>query len=267
MALSRPTSLFALLACALATLAVARPTHAAATASATKCTEATDVKAESFDADYKSNTTQLRNVVISQCDIRVEAKHASATGLNFDNTRWTFDGDVRVNVENRGSLRSDQAVVDFRNNQIAKVTITGAPAEFEQRQAEANMTARGHAGEIIYDVGPGTVRLSKDAWLKYGATEMKGCSLIYNIRLENVQGGTQPCGGTEQVQTPNERVHIRITPKQKNPATPPKTDGATPPSGSSSAPATPPSGTSNAPAAPTPGAAPSPSTTTTPRTP
>lgn len=219
-------------------LGLAHSAAAAATGTAAnKCTEATDVKAESFDADYKGNTTQLRNVVISQCDIRVEAKRASATGLSFDNTRWTFDGDVRINVENRGTLRSNQAVVDFRNNQISKVTITGAPAEFEQRQTEATMTARGHAGEIVYDVGPGTVRLANDAWLKYGTTEMKGCTLIYNIRQENVQGGTQPCG-SEEVQTgtrPGERVHIRIQPKPKTPAAPKnesdaKSDGtATPP--------------------------------------
>jgi lipopolysaccharide transport protein LptA len=208
---------------------------AATGTAANKCTEATDVKAESFDADYKSNTTQLRNVVISQCDIRVEAKHASATGLNFDNTRWTFDGDVRVNVENRGSLRSDQAVVDFLNNQISKVTITGSPAEFEQRQAETATTARGHAGEIVYEVGPGTVRLANDAWLKYGTTEMKGCTLIYNIRQENVQGGTQPCGSA-QVQTPNERVHIRIQPKQKTPAQPQKSEPDAKPSGATGAP-------------------------------
>jgi hypothetical protein len=93
---------WALLAALAMALALVHTASAAATGPVNKCTEATDVKAESFDADYKSNTTQLRNVVISQCDIRVEAKHASATGLNFDNTRWTFDGDVRVNVENRG---------------------------------------------------------------------------------------------------------------------------------------------------------------------
>jgi lipopolysaccharide transport protein LptA len=211
----------ALLGGVAAALLLVHTASAAATgAPINKCTEATDVKAESFDADYKSNTTQLRNVVISQCDIRVEAKHASATGLNFDNTRWTFDGDVRVDVENRGSLRSNQAVVDFQNNQISKVTITGNPAEFEQRQTDAAMTARGHADEIVYDVGPGTVRLANDAWLKYGTTEMKGCTLIYNIRQENVQGGTQPCGSA-QVQTPNERLHIRIQPKQKTPASTP----------------------------------------------
>jgi lipopolysaccharide export system protein LptA len=153
--------------------------------------------------------------VISQCDIRLEAQHASATGLNFDNARWTFDGDVRVDVENRGSLRSDRAVVDFQNSQISKVTINGSPAEFEQRQNDTNMVARGRAGEIVYEVIAGTVRLANDAWLKYGTTEMKGSSLVYNIRQENVQGASQPGD--------SERVHIRISPKKApTPASPPK---------------------------------------------
>lgn len=215
----RPSSLRAVRVLALAApLALASATHADAAAGPTptgSCNEPIDVNAKSFDADYKGNTTQLRNVVISQCDIRLEAQHASATGLNFDNARWTFDGDVRVDVENRGSLRSDRAVVDFQNSQISKVTINGSPAEFEQRQNDTNMVARGRAGEIVYEVIAGTVRLANDAWLKYGTTEMKGSSLVYNIRQENVQGASQPGD--------SERVHIRISPKKApTPASPPK---------------------------------------------
>jgi lipopolysaccharide transport protein LptA len=215
----RPSSLRTLRRLAwVAPLALACATHAGAAAGPgpEKCNEPIDVNAKSFEADYKGSTTQMRNVVISQCDIRVEAEHASATGLNFDNTRWTFDGDVKVDVENRGSLRSDRAVVDFQNSQIAKVTINGSPAEFEQRENEKtndkNMVARGHAGEIVYEVGPGTVRLANDAWLKYGTTEMKGSSLLYNIRQENVQGASRPGD--------SERVHIRISPKTTPPPAP-----------------------------------------------
>jgi lipopolysaccharide transport protein LptA len=201
---ARP-ALVALLAAAFTQLAAVRTDAAANSSARSRCTEDIEVKADSFDAD--SNTTQLKNVVISQCDIRVEANRASATGLNFDNTRWTFEGDVRIDVENRGSLRSEHAVVEFQNNQIAKATITGSPAEFEQHQTGTDQMARGRAGEIVYDVGPGTVQLAKDAWLKYGATEVKGSSLVYNIREEHVQGTSRPGD--------NQRVQLRIKPKQK----------------------------------------------------
>jgi lipopolysaccharide export system protein LptA len=241
MARSRPSSLPGAGAALLALLALMPGQYAGAAGPAglqNKCTEDIDLKAESVLADYKANTTKLQNVVISQCDIRVEARQASATGLNFDNTRWTFDGDVRIDVENRGSLRSKQAVVEFQNNQISKATITGTPAEFEQRQVQSDLMARGHAGEIVYDVGPGTVRLANDAWLKYGTTEMKGSSLVYNIREEHVEGKARPGD--------NERVHIRISPKQKAPVAAPKnevdpksTGSATPAPATPAAPRTP----------------------------
>ncbi|HEU4626040.1 MAG TPA: LptA/OstA family protein [Steroidobacteraceae bacterium] len=234
MALSplRPSSLRAWRLAFAAPLALAFVSHAGAAANAPaaapgKCNEPINVDAKTFDVDYKENTTQLRNVVISQCDIRVQAEHASATGLNFDNARWTFDGAVKVDVENRGNLRSDRAVVDFENSQISKVTIIGSPAEFEQRQNDTNMVARGRAGEIVYEVGAGTVRLVNDAWLKYGTTETAAPSLVYNIRQEQVQGVSQPgqSGG---------RVHIRISPKK--PTAPPKSS----PNDAGAKPATPP---------------------------
>lgn len=210
MARSRPRSNLPL-ACAAALLGLAS-THGTSAAGlagdSDKCNDPIDVSAASVDGDVKNNTTQWNNVVVTQCAIRVEAKTARATGLNSDNTRWTFDGDVRINVEKRGNLRSSQAIVDVRNNQISKATITGSPAEFEQRNDETNVVTRGHAGEIVYEVGAGTVRLTDDAWLRYGTTDMKGSSFVYSIRDEKVQAGSQPGASN------NERVHIRITPKK-----------------------------------------------------
>jgi lipopolysaccharide transport protein LptA len=193
-----------------------------------KCNDPIDVNADSADVDYKNNTTKWNNVVISQCDIRVEARHASATGLNSASTRWTFDGDVRINVEKRGQLRSNQAVVDVQNDQIAKATITGSPAEFEQHNSETNITTRGHAGEIVYEVGPGTVQLRDNAWLSNGSTDMKGSTVVYDIRQEKVRAASEPGG--------NERVHIRISPKQQPGADAPKNPPPKPPEGNDAAP-------------------------------
>ena len=64
--------------------------------------------------------------------------------------------------------------------------------------------ARGHADEIVYDVGDGTVRLADDAWLSDGQNEISGPLLVYNIRAQRVQAATQPGSG--------ERVHITIQP-------------------------------------------------------
>jgi lipopolysaccharide transport protein LptA len=160
--------------------------------------------AASSQVDYKTNTVVLKDVVISQGDMKVQADHAHATGLDFDNSRWTFEGNVRINAEEQGKLRSDQAVVEFRNNRITKATIDGSPAEFEQKRATSNLMARGHAREIVYDLGDGTVRLTNDAWLSDGLNEISGPLVVYNIREQSFQAATKP--GTDQ------RVHIRITP-------------------------------------------------------
>ena len=182
------------------------------------------VDAASSEVDYRTNTVEFTQVVISQGAMRVQADHAHASGLNFANSRWTFEGHVRIDAEPRGSLRADQAVVEFRDNRIARATANGKPAEFEQPRTDSGQMARGHADEIVYDVNEGTVRLTDNAWLSDGTNEISGPLLVYNIRAQHVQAATQ--SGTDQ------RVHIVIQPQGAPAATPGKTHdepGKTPP--------------------------------------
>src|SRR5215831_752810 len=182
------------------------------------------VDAASSEVDYRTNTVVFSEVVISQGAMRVQADHAHASGLNFGNSRWTFEGHVRIDADPRGSLRADQAVVEFRDNRIVRATASGKPAEFEQPRPDSQQMARGRADEIVYDVNEGTVRLTDNAWLSDGTNEISGPLLVYNIRAQRVQAATQ--SGTDQ------RVHIVIQP-QGTPAAPPgKTHnepGKTPP--------------------------------------
>jgi len=178
------------------------------------------VDAASSEVDYKTNTVVFSQVVISQGATRVQADHAHASGLNFGNSRWTFDGHVRIDAAPSGSLRADQAVVEFKDNRIARATVTGKPAEFEQQRTDSQQIARGHANEIVYDVTEGTVRLSNDAWLTDGQNEISGPLLVYNIRAQHVQAATSPDTG--------QRVHIVITP-QSVPAGKGKSEPGKPP--------------------------------------
>ncbi|HYL02110.1 MAG TPA: lipopolysaccharide transport periplasmic protein LptA [Steroidobacteraceae bacterium] len=163
------------------------------------------VDAASSEVDYRTNTVVFRNVVISQGDTRVQADHAQATGLNFANSRWNLDGHVHIDAERHGRLSSDQATVEFRDNHIARATVTGKPAEFEQQRAGSDQIARGHADQIEYDVSDGTVRLADDAWVTDGQNEISGPVLVYNIREQRVQAAAAP--GSDQ------RVHISIAPR------------------------------------------------------
>jgi len=201
----------ALVSAALLTLnAAAAATHIAAVTKKSVPAPSKDARKLPIDVasskiDYKGDTVVFQDVVITQGDTKVQADHAHATGLdNFDNSHWTFDGNVRINGEQHGSLKSDQAVVEFRNKYISKATITGNPAEFEQKRTDTAEVARGHAREIVYNVADGTVRLSNDAWLSDGHNEISGPELVYSIREQRVQAATQP--GTD------DKVHILIQP-------------------------------------------------------
>lgn len=162
--------------------------------------------AASSEFDYRTNQMVLRDVEISQGDITVRAERAEATGLDFENSRWTFLGNVRIDAETSGNLRSERALVEFRNNRMSRAVITGSPAVFEHHQQSRDLTARGRAGAIEYRVSEGTVRLSDDAWLSDGRNEISGPVLVYNIRQELWQAAA-PDGASE-------RVRITILPKQ-----------------------------------------------------
>ena len=181
-------------------LAVAVPVLAAGAADAVPDFSGLPVSldAASSEIDAKTNALVFRNVVISQGNMRVQAEHAHATGLNFANSRWNFDGNVRIDAEQHGNLRSDQAVVEFKDNHIARAIITGKPAEFEQKRANSDAVARGHADEILYDLNDGTVKLTDDAWLSDGQNEISGPLIVYNIREQHIGG--------------DQGVHISIAP-------------------------------------------------------
>jgi lipopolysaccharide transport protein LptA len=159
----------------------------------------------SSKVDYKGDTVVFQDVVITQGDTKVQANRAHATGLdNFDNSRWTFEGNVRITGEQHGSLKSDLAIVEFKNKYISKATATGNPAEFEQKRSDIDETAHGHAREIVYNVTDGTVRLSEDAWVWDGHNELSAHELVYNIREQHVQAEADPTGGKQ--------VHFTINP-------------------------------------------------------
>ncbi len=142
--------------------------------------------------NYQKNEAVLRDVVITQGATRIQANEAHVKGgLDFENGEWTISGDVRIKAEG-GSLRSDKAVVAFRNNLISRATITGAPAEFEQLRTDGT-TSRGRAKTIDYETRSGTVTFRDDVWLSPdGCNEITGQQLGYNIKTQSVQPLDQP---------------------------------------------------------------------------
>ncbi len=169
------------------------------------------VEADSSDFDYRNSVLVFRNVRITQGDARVEAEQATATGLEFENSRWLFEGSVRISVAD-GRLESDRASVRFVNNEIEGAEVAGSPARFRQQQD--GRLAEGRAERIDYDLGSQRVRLSGDAWLSDGRNEISGTRLVYGLREQRVLAEAADQGG--------QPVRITIQPR---PPPPRETDG------------------------------------------
>ena len=164
------------------------------------------LEAVPVEINYKKNTAVLRDVVITQCATRIEAKEAQVKGgLDFEDGEWTVSGDVRIKAEN-GKLNSDKAVVSFANNLISRAVVTGAPAQFEQ-QRENGTIARGRAGTIAYETGSGIVSFRDNAFLFDGCYEIKGQQLRYNLKQQRFEGQPKTTPGA------NGRVTFTIQPK------------------------------------------------------
>ena len=209
---------------ALALLSIAAPGVDAKTEKTEERPPEITYDASSMQADYKTHMMRFEDVTIRYGKMTVRADRALATASDFKNSRWTFDGNVRIDAEPRGNLRSDEAVVEFQDNQLKRATATGNPAEFDQKREDSNAITHGHADQIVYDVGPGTVRLSSDrhpddrAWVSDGRSDIRSPVIVYNLREERVEATTSS-GSTSG---PASRVHVTIDPNEG-----PKIDGGT----------------------------------------
>ena len=168
--------------------------------------------AQSSEIDLRNNNVLFRKVHIAQGPMTVSADLGQATkqatGLDFDNSLWTFRGNVKI-VMDTGQLTSDDAEINFARKSLSKAVVNGRPAAFEQRVEKTGKVAHGRADSIDYDAAKGLVRLSKNAWLSDGQTEIRGESLKYNMLAQSIVAE-----GAEQN---SQRVHIVITPPPAKP--------------------------------------------------
>jgi lipopolysaccharide transport protein LptA len=188
----------------VAVFALALPTlHAVAAHVAHVAQQSILLDAQSIEMDLKNNNLIYRKVRISQGSMSVAAEQAQATGLDFENSRWVFRGNVKITME-LGQLTSDEAEITFAKKILSKAVVNGKPAAFEQRIAKTGKLAQGRADSIDYDVTKNVVHFSKNAWLSDGQNEIRGESLKYNVLAQNIVAE-----GSEQG---SQRVHIIITP-------------------------------------------------------
>jgi lipopolysaccharide transport protein LptA len=165
------------------------------------------------DLDYKTHLMHLSgDVKISEGDISIAADAAEATNIEAKNSHWVFTGNVHVRAEREGDLRADRATVEIINSALASAHVTGSPAQFEQTHAKNGDLAKGHSSTADYNVVAGTVTLTGDAVLNLsdGQNVLKGPSITYNVREQNIQITSDAKSG--------DRSHMTLTPKSSHDA-------------------------------------------------
>jgi lipopolysaccharide export system protein LptA len=144
-----------------------------------------DLDAESSEFDRKKNKLFFRGLTIKQGMLRIKADEATASRLDFENTRWEFSGTVII--ENAGTtVRCDYADILFRDHQIRSAMMRGQPVTFERLRIDEERQTEGHANRMEYDVDAGIIRMLDDAWLSDGANEVSGNRISYDLNREYI---------------------------------------------------------------------------------
>lgn len=174
--------------------------------------QAITLDADSFDGGLASNKITFHKVRIDQGAMSISADLGQGvqqkTGIDFDNSVWNFRGSVKITLD-RGQLNSDDAQIVFVKQLLSKAVANGKPASFEQKVAKTGKVAQGRADSIDYDAGKHLVRLSNDAWLSDGQTEIRGQSLKYDMQAQSIVA--------DAADQNSQRVHIVITPPPAKP--------------------------------------------------
>ena len=139
--------------------------------------------ATSLNFDSQKGVVEYGAITITQGQIRITADRAVTTGVDFEDSRWQFNGTVRITMPD-ASLASETADVKFAGSEIQSATVTGAPATFEQKRKDE--LARGRANRIDYDLKRGTAEFAGNAWLSDGKTELTGETLTYSTANQQV---------------------------------------------------------------------------------
>lgn len=156
------------------------------------------VSAASSHVDYRTDTATFKDIVVTQGGTRVTAERCQATGLGFNSSTWTFEGNVIISMQPQATLRSNRAIVEIRAGRVTGATVTGTPATFEAQRTGSQPAVNGQADNVVYDASEDTVRLSGEAWVSGGQNErMSGPLLIYRIRDDRLLGISPR--GTQQV--------------------------------------------------------------------
>jgi lipopolysaccharide export system protein LptA len=164
-----------------------------------------DLEAESSRFDGRARTLSFEQVRITQGTLSVRADRGSAARLDFEDSRWQFDGNVVL--DNEGAhIECDHAELQFEGHALRSAVLRGDPVRLEQQRKPGGPPTRATAGLMEYDVAAATIRLSNNAWLSDGSNDVSGDRIAYDLRRQYV---TAEAGDSGQV-----RMKIQPPPRK-----------------------------------------------------
>ena len=163
---------------------------------------------KSLFLDGKTNLLVLPDFhLTTQSGYAIDAGEARTNDANnFSNSRWTFASKVTIKLPT-GSIVAETATVTFVNNQISTLHVEGSPANFEHRDEQKNVVARGTAGTMDYALADDTVKLSNQAWVSTGQNECRATAMVYNISEKRLSAASSEQQG--------QRVTCTVIPAEK----------------------------------------------------
>ncbi|MCR9278440.1 MAG: lipopolysaccharide transport periplasmic protein LptA [Pseudomonadaceae bacterium] len=113
--------------------------------------------------------------------------HIRGDNAEFDqnNGLLIYTGAVRID---QGTLRvtADRMVVEYRDDQVVKITAEGTPASYQQQLEADEGLVNADAKTIVYHTTSEKVDLIGEAFLTQEGNEFQGSVIRYNIRQGRV---------------------------------------------------------------------------------
>lgn len=161
--------------------------------------------------DLPSNRSVCRDALISNGEVDISADQG--TGTDFDDSEWSFDGNVRIAFDST-IMEADRATFAFMANELISGELSGDPVVLEDFIPDENVQVRVTAQAVSYDNRDGTVKMEGEVSFIQGTRELSGCDLVYNFRDKLVQLGSSECA-VRVIIRPQEGSSSRDSPEDR----------------------------------------------------
>ena len=143
-----------------------------------------DAESTGYLADESVLTFTKLN--LSQGQISISADRGEASKLDFENSTWKFEGNIRITLEN-GSIESDFAHLEFEGHQIKTARIQGSPAKLLFNREDEVTRTSAIANRIDYDFQKSLIDFTGNVSIEEGGNQISSEYLVYNIKDQSIQ--------------------------------------------------------------------------------